>query len=264
MIHDDSGRRDNNFVAINCGAIPHELMESEFFGYKKGSFTGATEDKAGLFQAADGGTLFLDEIAELPLHMQVKLLRAIQEKSIKPIGAQAETPVDVRIVSATHRDLNALVEENLFRQDLFYRVNVINVDMPRLTEHAEDIPLLAEYILEKISKELKIQKPQIQDVAMQALMQYSFPGNVRELENILARAAMLCENDQITEDDLNLVEITNKYDAHTELTTHLDSVEKQMILAALEKNKWNKEKTAKQLGLTMRALRYRLKKLQLE
>lgn len=266
MIHEQSGRRSKKFVPINCGAIPHELMESEFFGHKKGSFTGATENKPGLFQAADGGTLFLDEIAELPLHMQVKLLRAIQEKSIKPIGEQQETMVDVRIVSATHKDLNTLLEQNQFRQDLFYRINVIGIKMPTLSSHTEDIPLLAEHILKKISKELHIQQPKLEANALKVLETYNFPGNVRELENILARAATLCENNIITANDLHLDEVSSipKSADSTQLNTHLDAVEKQMIMNALDANKWNKEQTAKQLGLTLRALRYRLKKLQID
>lgn len=266
MIHEHSGRRNKKFVPINCGAIPQELMESEFFGYKKGSFTGATEDKPGLFQAADGGTLFLDEIAELPLHMQVKLLRAIQEKSIKPIGEQQETMVDVRIVSATHKNLNELLEQNQFRQDLFYRINVIEIEMPKLSTHSEDIPLLSEHILGKIAKDLNIQQPKLEMNALKSLEQYDFPGNIRELENILARAATLCENNIITANDLHLDKVSSipKAKDSTQLNTHLDAVEKQMIMDALDANKWNKEQTAKQLGLTLRALRYRLKKLQIE
>lgn len=265
LIHENSARRDKPFVPVNCGAIPQELMESEFFGYKKGSFTGADKDKRGLFQAADGGTLFLDEIAELPLHLQVKLLRAIQEKSIRQIGAEQEIFVDVRIISATHKNLTKLINAGQFRQDLFYRINVIELQTPKLSAHSVDIPLLAKYFLAKIAKELDCKLPNLADDALQALMQYDFPGNVRELENILSRAATLCENNIITLKDLNLTKIKDvPVDDTQEINLKLDQVQKQLIIDELERQKWNKTKTAEELGITLRALRYRLKKLGIE
>ncbi len=193
MIHNQGPRGDHEFIAVNCGAIPQELMESEFFGHKKGSFTGAVTDKEGLFQAADGGTLFLDEVADLPLHMQVKLLRAIQEKSIRPVGAQKEIPVDVRLISATHKNLGKLVAEGEFRQDLFYRINVIELQIPPLRERREDIALLADRILNRIAEQNSCDKPRVEREALKALYSYTFPGNVRELENILERASALCD-----------------------------------------------------------------------
>jgi two-component system response regulator PilR (NtrC family) len=276
MIHALGPRADKPFVPVNCGAIPPELMESEFFGHKKGSFTGAVADKDGLFQAADGGTLFLDEVAELPLPMQVKLLRAIQEKSVRPVGAQTEQPVDVRILSATHKDLATLVTEGEFRQDLFYRINVIELAVPPLRERPGDIAQLADHILNKLTGE---QHPHLSKQALEALQHYSFPGNVRELENILERAMTLCEADSIGADDLQLpqnhaVEMTSgsELTANAEprqhpdvpLEDYLDSIEKEAIMQALEKTRYNKTAAAKLLGITFRALRYRLKKLGLE
>jgi len=204
LIHEQGPRAKGPFVPVNCGAIPAELMESEFFGHKKGSFTGAHIDKEGLFQAANGGTLFLDEVAELPLHMQVKLLRVIQEKSVRPVGASTEVPVDVRILSATHKDLAQLVADNRFRHDLFYRLNVIELRVPALRERADDIPQLVEAILRRLSSEAGEQLPQLDADALQALREYPFPGNVRELENILERATALCEGDTIHRADLRL------------------------------------------------------------
>ncbi|MEJ1358463.1 MAG: sigma-54 dependent transcriptional regulator, partial [Candidatus Sedimenticola sp. (ex Thyasira tokunagai)] len=204
MIHNQGPRDDHEFIAVNCGAIPQELMESEFFGHKRGSFTGAVTDKEGLFQAADGGTLFLDEVADLPLHMQVKLLRAIQEKSIRPVGAQKEIPVDVRLISATHKDLGKLVAEGAFRQDLFYRINVIELQIPPLRERREDIALLTDRILSRIAEQNSCEKPRVEREALKALYSYTFPGNVRELENILERASALCDESMIGLDDLAL------------------------------------------------------------
>ena len=264
LIHENGPRADKAFVPVNCGAIPHDLMESEFFGHKKGSFTGAVVDKQGLFQAADGGTLFLDEVAELPLHMQVKLLRAIQEKSIRPVGEQTETGVDVRILSATHKDLARLVEEGKFRQDLFYRINVIELKVPSLRERKQDIPALTQHILKKLAAAAQVDTPELTESAIQALQSYPFPGNVRELENILERAMTLCENNVVEESDLQLPEIQisqSQEKDDKDLENYLGDVEKQAILEALEKTRYNKTAAAKLLGITFRALRYRLKKL---
>lgn len=265
MIHEQGSRSDKPFVPVNCGAIPQELMESEFFGHKKGSFTGAVADKGGLFQAADGGTLFLDEIAELPQPMQVKLLRAIQEKSIRPIGVQREIPVDVRILSATHKDLAAQVAEGAFRQDLFYRINVIELQVPPLRDHKEDIVLLVEYFLERLSHANDIHQPELSETALKALQEYPFPGNVRELENILERAMTLFNGDVIEENDLQLPRhrldsqsLAKESDA---LDAMLGDMEKEKILDALNKTRWNKTAAAKLLGISFRALRYRLEKL---
>jgi len=266
LIHEKGPRADAPFVPVNCGAVPQELMESEFFGHKKGSFTGATTDKAGLFQAADGGTLFLDEVADLPLHMQVKLLRAIQEKSIRSVGAQTEVPVDVRILSATHKNLAQLVEEGKFRQDLFYRINVIELRVPSLKERKADIPQLTDHLLAKTAQQSGLEPPRLSDEAMQALIAYPFPGNVRELENILERAFTLCEDDVISKEDLQLPSVTQKDEpisSSTEqpLDSYLGNQEKEAIQQALEAAKYNKTAAAKLLGISFRQLRYRLKKL---
>ncbi|ESS71881.1 type 4 fimbriae expression regulatory protein PilR [Methyloglobulus morosus KoM1] len=271
LIHQQSSRGDKPFVAINCGAIPHELMESEFFGHKKGSFTGAISDKKGLFQAADGGTLFLDEVADLPQTLQVKLLRAIQEKKIRPVGEQLEIPVDVRLLSATHRNLADMVKSGVFRQDLYYRINVIDLVLPPLRERVTDIPMLAEHVLTKLSKE---NAPTISTSALAALQRYRFPGNVRELENILERALALYDGNTIEVDDLNLPLVDRAYSTDTEqadydpakesLEDYLDAIERKAITTALEENRWNKTAAAKQLGLTFRSFRYRLKKLNME
>ena len=274
MIHEQGPRATNPFIPVNCGAIPHDLMESEFFGHKKGSFTGAVTDKDGLFQAAQGGTLFFDEIAELPLHMQVKLLRAIQEKSIRPVGANRELPVDVRILSATHSSLSDLVKAGKFRQDLFYRINVIELHIPPLRDRKEDLSLLTAHILQSYAVESGMQMPELSADARAALEAYHFPGNIRELENILHRAITLCDGKIITADDLQLPQVMdgitsqNSNDTQEKKTAALDSylgdVERQTILDALEKTRWNKTAAAKQLGITLRALRYRLEKLGLD
>ncbi len=277
QIHELGPRASANFIPVNCGAIPTELMESEFFGHMKGSFTGAVSDKEGLFQAANGGTLFLDEIAELPIHMQVKLLRAIQEKAIKPIGGQKEIPVDIRLLSATHKDLAEEVENGSFRQDLYYRINVIELVIPPLRERMSDLPIFADFMLAKISKQSQENSYKISTDAIEKLQQYSFPGNIRELENILERAATLCEGNEITATDLNLPEskpiaeseqpnpdessITLSVD---QLEDYLIQKERKAIIAALEKTRWNKTAAAKLLGITFRQLRYRLQKLELE
>ncbi|MGD8785765.1 MAG: sigma-54 dependent transcriptional regulator, partial [Thioalkalispiraceae bacterium] len=285
LIHNNGPRADKPFVPVNCGAIPAELMESEFFGHKKGSFTGAVTDKKGLFQAADGGTLFLDEVADLPLHMQVKLLRAIQEKAIRPIGGNEEISINVRILCATHKDLAGLVAANQFRQDLFYRINVIELKVPSLRERTEDIPVLVEHFLKLIATEWQTDIPHLSDEAMQALINYSFPGNVRELENILERAMTLCEDETITEADLSLPDehASNELDEITEITREisidepnlsidesfsldpaLNDTERDAITKALEKTRYNKTAAAKLLGITFRQLRYRIKKLGIE
>jgi two-component system response regulator PilR (NtrC family) len=264
MIHEQGSRADAPFIPVNCGAIPAELMESEFFGHIKGSFTGASADKQGLFQAADGGTLFLDEIAELPIHMQVKLLRAIQEKTIRPVGSSHEIPVDVRILSASHKNLAEQVKNGHFREDLYYRINVIDLSVPSLRERAEDIPLLAEQILQSLAtKSGQGSAPKLDEHALSALADYHFPGNIRELENILERALAMAENDVITHDDLHLkprqvptIEETN--------TINLAGQEKNAIMQALEETRWNKTAAAKRLGLSLRQLRYRLEKLDIE
>jgi two-component system response regulator PilR (NtrC family) len=268
LIHEKGPRASKPFVPVNCGAIPDDLMESEFFGHVKGSFTGAVSDKNGLFQAANEGTLFLDEVAELPLHMQVKLLRAIQEKTVRPVGAQKEIPIDVRILAATHQDLKALVSDGRFRKDLYYRINVIELHIPSLKERSEDIPALAEHILQKLSVETGVLQPVLSAGAIDALKEYPFPGNVRELENILERAMTLCEHNEITADDLGLPEVHTADGGITAdsmpLDEHLNMLEKKKIQEALERCRYNKTRAAELLGISFRQLRYRLKKLGLE
>ncbi len=264
QIHLQGSRGEASFIAINCGAIPSELMESEFFGHLKGSFTGATSDSEGLFRAANGGTLFLDEIADLPLSMQVKLLRVIQEKTVRPIGSQQEESIDVRIISASHKDLDAMVQEGLFRQDLYYRINVIGITVPTLSERSEDIAQLTDHILVKLNKE-NGSKTTLGKTALQALMKYTFPGNVRELENILERATALCENDEILIGDLQIPDndiATDK--SQTSLGTMTENMEKEQITQTLEENRWNQSATARVLGITLRQLRYKIEKLELK
>jgi len=272
LIHEQGPRSDRPFIPVNCGAIPAELMESEFFGHKKGSFTGANGDKAGLFQAAQGGTLFLDEVADLPLHMQVKLLRAIQEKAIRSIGSQQEVHVDVRILSASHKDLGQLIHSGQFRQDLYYRINVIELHLPDLAERPEDIPPLADHFLQRIAAEWQVEIPHLSDDALQALQNYPFPGNVRELENLLERAMTLCENNRIDAASLNLpanrgtatgTPLAAEVEEHP-LDSSLQEQEKQAIRQALEQTRYNKTAAARLLGLSFRQLRYRIKKLGLE
>lgn len=281
LIHELGPRADKPFIPVNCGAIPSELMESEFFGHKKGSFTGASEDKQGLFQAAHEGTLFLDEVADLPLPMQVKLLRAIQEKSVRPVGHSKEMAVNVRIVSATHKDLAAEVEAGRFRQDLFYRINVIQVKVPPLRDRGDDILHLAQSFLKKLSKDWGVQEPSLGNDAQRALQHYSFPGNVRELQNILERALTLCDADVILPEHLQLPEnsttpatptqasapssITQSAENHNgSLEDYLFEIEKTAILKALEDTRWNRTAAARKLGMTFRSLRYRLKKMGLD
>jgi two-component system, NtrC family, response regulator PilR len=315
LIHEQSPRADCAFVPVNCGAIPGELMESEFFGHLRGSFTGAVGDKEGLFAAARGGTLFLDEVADLPLTMQVKLLRAIQEKAIRPVGAAGEQPIDVRILSATHKNLAREVAEGRFRQDLYYRLNVIELPMPSLRERRGDLGLLTAHILQRLARSYDIPVPSLSEAATALLAGYDFPGNVRELENILERAVTLCEQGRIQPEDLRLESagpaaagrqsygaieaayvgegaglLDNREESASQLDAlsterdltasssatladlppgsslehFLDAIERRLITEALEASRWNKTAAAKRLGITFRALRYRLKKLDLE
>ncbi len=273
LIHSGSSRREANFVAVNCGAIPENLMESEFFGYRKGAFTGADAEKDGFIHAADGGTLFLDEVADLPLLMQVKLLRVIQEKKVRKIGDTAELPVDFRIISATHKNLADKVAAQEFRQDLFYRLNVIELKMPSLREIPEDIPLMVKSVLERITVQTGVPLPKLAEDANNALMDYDYPGNVRELENILERALALCDGKIIREADLYLTETREPMAAggapisgeRTQpLHEYLDQIERQQIMKALEQTRFNKTAAAKVLGITFRSLRYRLDRLGIE
>jgi two-component system, NtrC family, response regulator PilR len=271
LIHENGARADAAFVAVNCGAIPGELMESEFFGHKKGSFTGAMADKDGLFQAAQGGTLFLDEVADLPLHMQVKLLRVIQEKAIRAVGAQREVPVDVRVLSATHRNLAELVRTGRFREDLYYRINVIELRVPPLRERPEDLPLLAEHVLAHLAQSSGRPLARLAPDASALLHSHSFPGNVRELENILERATTLAEGELIHADDIHLQTSAEPDDMEPvtgpgtqPLGKQLGEVEKEAIKKALEQARYNKTAAAKLLGMSFRQLRYRIKKLGLE
>ncbi|MDY6942523.1 MAG: sigma-54 dependent transcriptional regulator [Pseudomonadota bacterium] len=269
LIHGQSARADGPFVPVNCGALPAELMESELFGHKKGSFTGAVTDNPGMFQTAHGGTLFLDEVAELPLPMQVKLLRAIQERAVRPVGAPKEVPVDVRLLSATHKPLEQMVGDGLFRQDLYYRINVIELKVPPLRERRQDIPLLVTHILKQLTGADEI--PTLDESAMKCLRSYSFPGNVRELENILQRAYTLSDGKTIAQGHLQLPDSPAEVEQPetlekdpSGLDEQLNNIEREAILKALEAHRWNKTATARSLGITFRALRYRLKKLGLE
>jgi two-component system response regulator PilR (NtrC family) len=269
MIHESGPRRDGPFVAVNCGAIPTELMESEFFGHKKGSFTGAVADKVGLVQTAEGGTLFLDEVADLPLHMQVKLLRVIQEKAIRPVGQTAELPIDVRILSATHRNLAELVAEGRFREDLYYRINVIEVHVPPLRDRGDDVLLLAHHVLSRLAATLGVAEPKLARAAQVALVSYRFPGNVRELENVLERALTLCAHNEIDVEDLRLRTAADEDESGAlehegTLGSQLEHIERDAIVKALEQTRYNKTAAAKLLGISFRALRYRIKKLEIE
>ncbi|MDY6984431.1 MAG: sigma-54 dependent transcriptional regulator, partial [Pseudomonadota bacterium] len=278
-IHMEGPRKDREFVAINCGAIPAELMESEFFGHRKGSFTGADQDKIGLFQAAHGGSLFLDEVADLPLHMQVKLLRAIQEKSIRPIGSQTEIAVDVRLISATHKSLAQELSRGTLRQDLYYRINVIEIQVPPLRERADDIPLLADFILGTIANAHGQPKASLSAEALDVLQQHHFPGNVRELENVLLRACALADNAVIQPGDLpelvgaapfqpeaprTPVTAADGEDEPFSLEKHLEKIERDAIEKALMESRWNRTAAARKLGMSFRSFRYRLKKLGLD
>ncbi len=274
LIHDSGARNDGPFVAVNCGAIPNELMESELFGHKRGSFTGAVADKKGLAQSAEGGTLFLDEVADLPLHMQVKLLRVVQEKTVRPVGESREETVDVRILSATHKNLAQLVAEGRFREDLFYRINVIEMRVPSLRERPEDVPSLAESILQRLSRRMKMEQPTLSPEALQTLENYTFPGNVRELENVLERAVTLCTGGVITAENIKVranvrppseMQLAAATPTGTgALGDQLEDIERDAIVKALEKTRYNKTAAAKLLGMSFRALRYRIKKLGIE
>jgi len=281
LIHERGPRASGPFVPVNCGAIPSELMESEFFGHRKGSFTGASVDKEGLFQAAQGGTLFLDEVAELPLHMQVKLLRAIQEKAVRPIGGRDEIPVDVRILSATHKNLGQLVEQGQFRQDLFYRINVIELRVPPLRERRGDVPQLSAFILKSLAGKSGQEVGRLTPAALDALEAYDFPGNVRELENILERAMAMSDGASIEASDLMLPQrgarptpteaaapagapaapAAASPSADGGLDDYISNIERTAIVKALEESRYNKTAAARKLGITFRALRYKLKKL---
>jgi DNA-binding NtrC family response regulator len=284
-LHEQSLRAEGPFVPVNCGAIPGELLESELFGHEKGAFTGAISSRAGRFELAQGGTLFLDEVADLPLAMQVKLLRAIQEKAVRPVGDTKEVPVDIRVLSATHKYLPELVQEGSFRQDLFYRINVIELAVPSLRERPDDIPLLSTHILKRMAQEYECEPATLASDAIAHLQGYDFPGNVRELENILERAFTLCDDDEIGAGDLQLGNgmqaapsisgmITGAQSDDTgaipvpegeiDLEGYLESIERQAIEKALEATRWNKTAAAKRLGISFRALRYRLKKLGME
>ena len=272
LIHESGARREGPFVPVNCGAIPSELMEGEFFGHKKGSFTGAVADKEGLIRSAEGGTLFLDEVADLPLHMQVKLLRVIQEKAVRPVGETREVPVDVRILSATHRRLDELVKAGKFREDLYYRINVIEMRVPALRERLDDVPQLVDVLLDRLSKHIGVSRPEISDEAMDKLLSYAYPGNVRELENILERAVTLCSGERIVPEDIQLKQgpgmelpaVSDEAAAPDGLEGQLEHIERAAIVKALEQTRYNKTKAAELLGMTFRQLRYRVKKLGIE
>ena len=272
MIHEKSARHKQVFIAVNCGAIPENLMESEFFGYKKGAFTGADKDHDGFFLIANGGTLFLDEVADLPLTMQVKLLRVIQERQVRRIGDTQERNIDVRIISATHKKLSHCVETGQFRQDLYYRLNVIELNMPTLREMREDIPLIAEAILAKLCREAARPLCTLKKDALAILMNYDYPGNVRELENILERTLALCSDKQIGQEELQLPHTQKEIPQHTEshpqvkdqelpLQDFLDKLEKDSIIKALNQSRYNRTRAAKALGITVRSLRYRMERL---
>ncbi len=261
LIHEHGPRAQGPFIPVNCGAIPSELMESEFFGHRKGSFTGAVSDKTGLVQSAEGGTLFLDEIADLPLAMQVKLLRVIQEKTVRPVGASNESETDTRILSATHKGLAEMVKQQEFREDLFYRINVIELHVPALRDRGDDVLVLADHIMDKLNTDARLD-----DSARQALLAYEFPGNVRELENMLERAVTLCASGVISADDLHTrndrdTSASTPRPAATDLSNQIEDVQRQAIVEALEKTHYNKTAAAKLLGLSFRQLRYRIKKL---
>ena len=274
LIHESGARSEGPFVAVNCGAIPTELMESELFGHKRGSFTGAVSDKKGLIQSAEGGTLFLDEVADLPLHMQVKLLRVVQEKTVRPVGEAREETIDVRILSATHKNLGELVAQGQFREDLFYRINVIELRVPTLRERTADIQEIAEAVLNRLGRRANVESPQLSEDAIEMLQAYPFPGNVRELENVLERALTLCMDGCITAEHIKLRSTARPNTADPQppaledgggaLGDKLEDMERDAIIKALEKTRYNKTAAAKLLGMSFRALRYRVKKLGIE
>jgi two-component system, NtrC family, response regulator PilR len=270
LIHESGPRKDEPFVPVSCGAIPSELMESELFGHRKGSFTGAVADKPGLVQAAEGGTLFLDEVADLPFPMQVKLLRLIQEKAARPVGEQHEQPVDVRILSATHRDLGELVAAGRFREDLYYRINVIEMRVPALRERLIDVPELAAAITGRFATRMGMAPPAVSDEAMEMLATHDYPGNVRELENVIERALTLCDGGTIRPDDIELRGSPSQFEETVPphrpgtLPDRLEDIERASIVRALEEARYNKTAAARALGISFRALRYRIKKLGIE
>jgi len=281
MIHSGGQRANFPFVPVNCGAIPSELMESEFFGHKKGSFTGAGSDKEGLFQSAQGGTLFLDEVADLPLSMQVKLLRVIQEKAVRPVGGTSEISIDVRILSATHKDLSQMVTNGDFRQDLYYRLNVIELNVPPLRDRREDISLLSFSILKRLAESLDLKEIKLETEALEKLENYTFPGNVRELENMLERACTLCEDNLIKLSDLRFANYAvanagknaplkqeyaelDNISQINDLDAYLNDIERNIVLQALEATRWNRTAAASLLGINFRSMRHRLKKLGIE
>ena len=289
LVHSSSSRHAGPFIAVNCGAIPPELVESELFGHLKGSFTGAMHDKQGLFQAAEGGTLLLDEVADLPLATQVKLLRVLQEKAVRPVGSETEVSVDVRLISATHKRLNQEVAAGRFRDDLFYRINVIDIEVPALRERKEDIPDLALHLLQKVAEDNGDEVKTLSPEAMGQLCHADYPGNVRQLENTLARAAAMSESAVIGIEDLEELtpashpvaaspavssstdETTGSLDAATSLSAvagdlegHMDAIEREILQNAMTEYRWNKTAAAKALGVSFRSLRYRLKKLGLD
>ena len=289
LVHSSSSRHAGPFIAVNCGAIPPELVESELFGHLKGSFTGAMHDKQGLFQAAEGGTLLLDEVADLPLATQVKLLRVLQEKAVRPVGSETEVSVDVRLISATHKRLNQEVAAGRFRDDLFYRINVIDIEVPALRERKEDIPDLARHLLQRVAEDNGDEVKTLSSEAMEQLCRADYPGNVRQLENTLARAAAMSETAVIGMDDLeeltpashpvtesplvasNAEKPNGSSDAATSLSAvagdlerHMDSIEREILQKAMTEYRWNKTAAAKALGVSFRSLRYRLKKLGLD
>lgn len=277
LIHDQGPRAEQPFVPVNCGAIPRELMESEFFGHRRGAFTGANSDRDGLFAAAQGGTLFLDEIVELPPDMQVKLLRAIQEKRIRPVGATSEQPIDARIVCATHADLEHAVRDGRFREDLFYRIHVISLRVPPLREREDDIASIADHIVARLADEYRTGSVTLTQDAYEALRAYPFPGNVRELENILERALTLIDGNRIGSEDLQLAprsdgaadsitagnvrEPSPEMPTPTSIDDQIEDNQRRLLTESLERNRWNRTASAQELGLTYRQLRYRLKKL---
>ncbi|MFO7764704.1 MAG: sigma-54 dependent transcriptional regulator [Wenzhouxiangellaceae bacterium] len=273
LIHDLGPRSEHPFIAVNCGAIPADLMESEFFGHKKGSFTGADTDKEGLFQNASGGTLFLDEVADLPLAMQVKLLRVIQEKRVRAIGDKQEVPIDVRILSASHKALKPMVEAGEFRSDLYFRLNVIELNMPSLTQRRADIPLLVSHFLEVIAEQWDDEPRQLDDSAKKSLLEHSFSGNVRELFNVLQRAVTLCDGEKITADDLQLERTALDSDSGSDIAAHpgdkslddyMESIERSILENALKEAKYNKTEAARTLGITFRSFRYKLDKYDID
>ena len=270
-IHQLGAKQNQPFIAVNCGAIPSELMESEFFGHRKGAFTGATQNKEGFFQAANGGTLFLDEVADLPLSMQVKLLRAIQENVIRPVGSETEESVDVRILSASHKNLQTEVANQSFREDLFYRLDVINLQVPPLRNRKEDITELSEHIIKRLTTSLEIPAISLDATAIEALSRYDFPGNIRELENILQRTMTLNDGQTIYATDLALKPVSSKNTSAPHalqpgqsLEEYLEDIERHILKDTLEQCRWNKTAAAEQLGMTFRSMRYRLKKLNIE